>query len=95
MVKDPSDDYSVYRIAHLWHAAICCLGDWRVSPGRQKDFYGYARLAVDAVLRIGPSVVPREPPRRHGCIIGWPKTKEERLLVAQRLAAASDYVPVL
>ena len=95
MVRDLSDEYSVYRIAHLWHAAICCLGDWRVSPGRRKDFYGYARLTINAVLRIGPSVIPNEPPRRHAGIVGWPTTKAERMSIAKCLAAASDYVPVV
>jgi hypothetical protein len=94
-MKDAAAEHSVFRIASLLHQDICGLGTWRVCPTRKKNFYGFASLRVEAILRIGPVVRSDEPPKRHAIIHQWPATKEERLSVAQQLAAEAEYVPNL
>lgn len=94
LVKDRATEHSVFRTEKLVHALVCALGTWRVCPQRKKEFYGYARLRAsditDETLLLKPD--ERGMPKRHAVITEWPASKEERMSIAQRLAARAEYV---
>jgi hypothetical protein len=92
-VKAQNTEHSVYRTAHLQHRDICAVAAIHVEPKRDnKRAYGYAHLIAGDLDGLACSVHAKEPPKRHAHITNWPAGKDERMSVAQQLAASADLV---
>jgi len=89
-VKAADTEHSVYRTAHLSHRQVCDAGRWHAAPQRKKAPKGYARLAAAKAIPPLCRVEASEPPKRHAHMTDWPATKEERMSVAQQIAASCE-----
>jgi len=82
---------SVFRTYDLSDKEVWDIGELEVAPRLGKPVLGRADIGVSNVMEIGLKIVPREPPRRHANIEGWPEEKPEQTLIAIELAAKSIF----
>jgi hypothetical protein len=92
----PKDlNLSTTRHTGLTEAMIWSLGR-EVSAERRHDLVGRADILVRTVSSAGLSAesspLPRNP--NHAHISGWPQDKPSQKILAEQLAAASEYVPI-
>jgi hypothetical protein len=80
---------SVFDTDGLDDEAIWDLGAVHVAAGRGAPVYGHAEITRAKIEAQSLSIERSEPPVRHCDIVGWPAAKEDRLSLAQELAAAS------
>ena len=80
---------SVFDADGLPDGELWALGAIHVAAKRGKPVYGHADVATKAVEKTGLLVERAESPPRHCDIIDWPAAKEDRISVAQDIAAES------
>jgi hypothetical protein len=78
---------SVFRVQELTETQIWNTGDEYVAIPRGKPVYARAELAVKTITNMRLRVISAEPPPRHAVIVNWPAAKDERMSLAQLLAA--------
>ena len=88
-LSDGAWSTSVFDADGLTDSDVWALGERHVASARNKPVYGYPDISVLAVEEQRLTVDRAEPPPRHCDIVGWPSAKEERISVAQELAAQS------
>lgn len=80
---------SVFRTDGLPEAEIWRIGQAYVAGPTGRTLYGRAEVVVSQVEATGLRVNPDNVPERHAEIVGWPQRKDERLALAQELAAVA------
>ena len=80
---------SVFDIDMLADHDVWEMGRVHVAEPRGKTVHGHAAVESRTVIALGLSVVRSEPPPRHCDLTGWPNEKQERMNVAQELAATA------
>jgi hypothetical protein len=79
---------SVFRTADLNTAEVRQIGDM-VGTQTGRNLKAWGDVLAGVVFDVGLAVRPDNNPERHAAIVGWPAEKDERLSLAQRLAAAA------
>ena len=87
LMPAPDGKTSVYRIGGLSDASIMRVGVREVGAKRNKEVRGWAAFFAADLAQSGLRADANDRPPRHVDIVGWPKEKDERLQVAQELAA--------
>jgi hypothetical protein len=81
---------SVCRISGISDIEIWEIG-LEVARIRKMPLFGRADIRVFNVLSKSLVVVPTNPPPiRHADIVGWPPDKDQRISIAQELAAEAN-----
>ena len=81
---------SVCRISGITDVQIWEIG-LEVARMRGKSLLGRADIRVFNILSKSLVVVPTDPPPiRHADIVGWPEDKDQRISIAQELAADAN-----
>jgi hypothetical protein len=91
-LPDSRGETSVFRIGGLNDDEVWETGRVEVSQKRGLPLYGRADVTTASVAGAGLDVQSAEPPERHAVIVGWPPAKEERISLAQQLAAEAQLV---
>lgn len=81
---------SVFRIFGLGEPQIWDLGYRHVAEPSNRTLYARADFSVSLVNRLALNVHRSDSPPRHADIVGWPSSKNERMSIAQQLAAESS-----
>lgn len=65
------------------------------SAGEEREIVllGRADFLARTARQQKLDVKPDEPPRNHANVVGWPAEKSAQMLLAQEIAARSDFVP--
>ncbi len=80
---------SVFDADELSDDELWAFGAIHVAAERGKPVYGHADVATEVVEKTGLLVERTKSPPRHCDIVGWPAAKEDRISVAQDIAAES------
>ncbi len=81
---------SVCRISGITNVEIWEIG-LEVARMRGKPLLGRADIRVFNILSKALVVAPTDPPPiRHADIVGWPEDKDQRISIAQELAAEAN-----
>lgn len=80
---------SVFDIDLLADQDVWEIGRAHVAEPRGKTVHGHAEVESKTAIALGLSVVRSEPPPRHCDLTGWSNEKQERMNVAQELAATA------
>lgn len=81
---------SVCRISGITNVEIWEIG-LEVARMRGSPLLGRADIRVFNILSKSLVVVPTDPPPiRHADIVGWPEDKDQRISIAQELAAEAN-----
>jgi hypothetical protein len=76
---------STFHTTSLSEHEIWALGEAHIGPSR--NVHGRGDITVADVTTVGLGITPDYQPARHVDISGWPEEPEERLSIAQHLAA--------
>lgn len=78
---------SVFRIDGLQEDEIWGIGYENVAKPRDRRIHARADFSVAVLAKIGLTIRPKEPPKRHALIDGWTTEKHIIMARAQELAA--------
>ena len=83
---------SVFRIDNLSEPEIWKIGFQEVIEKMKQPLNLHGRADIQAlnILVNNLQIDPDNTPPRHASIIGWPELKEERISIAQELAAKAS-----
>lgn len=94
----PYRELSVTRIQNSTEESIWNTGQ-AVADKQQKNLYGRGDVNNSAVMGVGLSTVPDEPPVGHANIVGWPSLtgvkkadKDEQKIRALQISAKANLV---
>jgi len=82
-----NDETSVFIISGISDKEIWEIGDTKVAAHRSETLQGRADINENNILNNNLILSRDKPPERHANIIGWPKGKSERKLIALELAS--------
>ena len=80
---------SVFRTNGLLSAEIWAIGERYITKPSGRTLRARAELFAKSVYGVALKVHPDNNPERHATIVGWPTEKNEQLMLATQLAAAS------
>jgi hypothetical protein len=94
----PYEELSITRIQNLTEETIWNAGQ-AVAAKQKRTLYGRGDVNNSAVIGVGLSTVPDEPPVGHANIVGWPPLtgvkkadKDEQKIRALQIAAKAHLV---
>jgi len=93
--EPPSDlRLSVFRVDGLAIEEVWELGQSNVVDrmNQPRNLYGMANIKASAVRDVGLDIDPDNIPPRHACLVGWPESKSEQMLIQHELAAKAHLV---
>lgn len=91
-MPDPYDELSVFRISGWTEEEIWQAGEEYVAKPRKRTLRARGDFGAEHIQNNMLTIKDDSPPPGHAVILGWPETKDERLLIALKLANAARLV---
>lgn len=81
----------MFCVDGLSEKSVWCLGDEHAAGPRRQDIRARAELMRTEIESVGSLTLDRDDrPFRHANIKGWPEEKDEKMSLAQELAALAS-----